>query len=684
MTYRAKVKSLDLIAYWRLGSTADESGNGHTLTAVGGVAAGGSAGLLTGDPDPATDFDGVDDEFRVATLPAVGPARTLMAVVKPDSMASTRDALSSGSTQAYLRLVSTGALRMGWRDSAGNARTLDGGTLTAGATAFILGTHDGTTARLYIDGVEVGSSAAFDAGQITAAATWELAGLAAGAGLDGVMDECAIWDRALNPTEIAALYQEGINPSPPKATWRTFIDWDGTGFEELPRYDMLTFDWQRGAGPDLGSQSPGSALLVLENVDGRYTDTNPASDLVGRLKPNARVWQCCDYDTDLFGVWSGYLDELAPVPQLSHAQAPCSDLLSRLAEIDVDIEPVAGRTYGEYREAILLAAGVAAGELDLDDEFDVMADTRDYGSGKALALLEAINEATGTRHFMRAGNLAATWQQYVSVNAFHKLAQAAVDVEINDRQHIEKGSFGGWRTAWKTVINRQRVGIERPPLYADEAEEVWAQPFLPLAVPAGTTRKVWASQIGPVADAALVITGTNIASSILTMFADSALIEITAGASDAAVSALSITGRPGSSAGRGVLTAENAASQAEFGTQDGPDRTAVGTSPDMAQGLAEHLVWRYGDPRKQPRAMQVNEFATALGRDLFDLVGFTFEHALSVTDQRMEIVGEKGEVSSGIVDITWQLQDTPEQSPLTNWVFTEGAFTDSDYMTFIG
>src|SRR5689334_18534519 len=53
----------ELRAYWRLGaSAADETGNAPG-TLVGGVALG-APGALSGEPDTAARFDGVDDELQ--------------------------------------------------------------------------------------------------------------------------------------------------------------------------------------------------------------------------------------------------------------------------------------------------------------------------------------------------------------------------------------------------------------------------------------------------------------------------------------------------------------------------------------------------------------------------------------------------------------------------------------------
>jgi hypothetical protein len=80
--------------------------------------------------------------------------------------------------------------------------------LSVNVTHFVVGTYDGSNARLYSDGLLIGGPIA-----APAPVPMGLFGIAAGYGdnyrFNGTIDEPAIWNRALSAAEIAELYRIG-------------------------------------------------------------------------------------------------------------------------------------------------------------------------------------------------------------------------------------------------------------------------------------------------------------------------------------------------------------------------------------------------------------------------------------------------------------------------------------------
>ena len=80
-------------------------------------------------------------------------------------------------------------------------------TLTAGTTYHLVGTYDGTTVRIYVNGVDQGSAAhpgAVDDSTIAflisnSVSAW-----------DGRLDEIAVYEHALSPTQIQTHYTQGL------------------------------------------------------------------------------------------------------------------------------------------------------------------------------------------------------------------------------------------------------------------------------------------------------------------------------------------------------------------------------------------------------------------------------------------------------------------------------------------
>jgi hypothetical protein len=84
-----------------------------------------------------------------------------------------------------------------------------------GQMRFVVGTYDGTTLRIYVDGVE-GTPAAFDDPwgdkRVTLAAT-RGAGTSVTEPFDGILCNVCIFDRALSQDEILTLFSAGV-PGP--------------------------------------------------------------------------------------------------------------------------------------------------------------------------------------------------------------------------------------------------------------------------------------------------------------------------------------------------------------------------------------------------------------------------------------------------------------------------------------
>lgn len=92
-----------------------------------------------------------------------------------------------------------------------------GTSLNDGVWHQLVGTYDGTTSRIYVDGVLQSTSAGGNPLNTPPATAHLLAGgVTVGttptAGYDGLLDKLALWDTALSGSEIAQLYDEATMP----------------------------------------------------------------------------------------------------------------------------------------------------------------------------------------------------------------------------------------------------------------------------------------------------------------------------------------------------------------------------------------------------------------------------------------------------------------------------------------
>lgn len=217
------------LAYWRLGEppgatmARDATGHGWDLTIEGSVTLG-QPGAIVSDPDTATSVpftsgrlfhNGFPDvtvglspytfEAWVRWLGYPGPGHYQYVVGR-------RGSATGGSGQLFFQQQKL-KLQRYFPDSVPESdrwpRTeVDAGKLPTERYVHVVGTFDGSTQRLYIDGVEVGSMA-WDAPLPPATTEFVLA-----QHLDGDLDEVAVYDYALSPSQVARHHTMGVGIGP--------------------------------------------------------------------------------------------------------------------------------------------------------------------------------------------------------------------------------------------------------------------------------------------------------------------------------------------------------------------------------------------------------------------------------------------------------------------------------------
>ena len=195
---------------------ADSSGNGHDGTYVNAPTLGASG--LVDDSDTSVDFDGGSDHASVAYASWMNvSAITLEAVIQPDTLPGSgsqkflmqRD-LGGSNRVFHWRLQNTGSgaklHALLWNESNSIFAVEGATTLVAGTKYHVALTYDGTTIRLYLNGVLDGS-AAMSGNLGSRSLDLMLASYYEGTlRFDGRIDEVAYYGTALSDTRIAAHY----------------------------------------------------------------------------------------------------------------------------------------------------------------------------------------------------------------------------------------------------------------------------------------------------------------------------------------------------------------------------------------------------------------------------------------------------------------------------------------------
>ena len=227
-TYASTVMADSPAAYWRLGeasgsSAADSSGNGNGGSYAGGVTLGAPA--LINDPNTAASFDGNDDRMYFSDSASLSPtaAISLEAWVRPNAVPT---AAGSGwhliSKWNTALLYIQGGVNPKFVFTLYNSGTSSYGpnlasttTVAAATTYHVVGTYDGTTMRIYVNGVLEGTAARSGAvndssfGGVLAGGGW---GTLPSPAFQGRLDEIAIYGTALSTARVQAHYTKGISP----------------------------------------------------------------------------------------------------------------------------------------------------------------------------------------------------------------------------------------------------------------------------------------------------------------------------------------------------------------------------------------------------------------------------------------------------------------------------------------
>lgn len=236
--YRRTVLDDNPVAYWRLGDkpptpqyfgmglfytdqaiAKDETGHGHDGTYQGNPTLG-VPGLITGDPDTAVQFDGVDDSVLVGSHTdfdvLAADSLTLAAWVKTTSSASmvVLQRIGSGGITPYYRLeVTAGQPRFFVRGTISGEPGVAGPSILDGLRHHIVGVRDvqADLLRLYVDGVEVATVADSSVGDLaTSRDVWIGSHDGGTQFFNGLIDDVAIYAHALSPDRIRAHYEAGI------------------------------------------------------------------------------------------------------------------------------------------------------------------------------------------------------------------------------------------------------------------------------------------------------------------------------------------------------------------------------------------------------------------------------------------------------------------------------------------
>ncbi|MGE5281294.1 MAG: LamG-like jellyroll fold domain-containing protein [Chloroflexota bacterium] len=199
---------------WRLDETAGTTASDATGSSPGVYVNGPTLGVPGIDSNgfgTAASFDGIDDYVAIEPTPSLDVSKALTIEAWCDAR-EFRGAVVQRYKAYELRVQPNGNLILkAWID--GTLQVLKGGAgaVSPGVPHYIVGTYDGTTMRLYIDGAEVKSQPM--SGQMTPDEKYSLSiarNDRESTYFDGVLDDVAIYSTALSPSTVLEHFRRGI------------------------------------------------------------------------------------------------------------------------------------------------------------------------------------------------------------------------------------------------------------------------------------------------------------------------------------------------------------------------------------------------------------------------------------------------------------------------------------------
>jgi hypothetical protein len=236
VSYSSEVLADSPVGYWRLDETsgtnaADSSGGSHDGTYTGGVTLN-QASLLASDADASASFDGSNDFVDIPHASALKPSHwTLEAwIYVPNSESTFGSALCGaydGSSVPFLIGSWDGAFHtlkpsVGFYNGSWHVAQA-GSDISKDAVHHIVGTWDGTTLKIYVDGslansaVPGSSPTAGNTANLRIGTRWDSSG--DDKHFKGRLDEVAIFNTDIGATRIGVHYTAGsTNPAAAPST----------------------------------------------------------------------------------------------------------------------------------------------------------------------------------------------------------------------------------------------------------------------------------------------------------------------------------------------------------------------------------------------------------------------------------------------------------------------------------
>jgi large repetitive protein len=202
------------VSWWRLDESAGTVAADHSSANAGTYLAGTTlkaSSLLNTDPlDPAVTFDGVKGAMRVASSSSLNLTApfSLEAWIRPTKLPPEGSFFSVLSKAESYSLQFNGPKIEFTVIQSGTRRRLQAptGTIVAGNTYYVVGTFDGSTQRLYVNGSLLVSRSQTGTASVTSNPLYLGSWSGSSEFFPGTIDEAAVYNKVLGASAVASHY----------------------------------------------------------------------------------------------------------------------------------------------------------------------------------------------------------------------------------------------------------------------------------------------------------------------------------------------------------------------------------------------------------------------------------------------------------------------------------------------
>lgn len=400
----------------------------------------------------------------------------------------------------------------------------------------------------------------------------------------------------------------------------------------------LGFTYTRALGTPFDTLDSGTALIVLDNGDRRFSPENAASPYAPHLTPARRVQLWAVHSETEYRLWTGFIESIAASPQLGKRNATirCADRVRKLGKRSVTVGSVYPNiNVGSVWTHVLSHLGVDV--RSIDPLFDTLPFYWKEENQGGMEVIRELQQIAPTFAYMSADDVLHVKERYWPVrkdsvtNSYE--AWLKLDYVLNGDEIINRATVRSRPRAVHTDITTVAWLHDRPYIPASSGigfELVYRDPFTEETdIPATEMQqplRVVDYKLNT-ASSGLGIDRTSTASASVRFLGTSAVCSLFNGSNVGAyVTQFMLRGKPLLRQPEVDIRTEDASSQALYEVRDYVLKNDLIGRNRFAEDYSGYLIQRYAEPRGDITLTLKNQFPDMLSHELGDLLHVVDSH----------------------------------------------------------